>query len=232
MRAIALSCALLSLAGGVAAVVTNPADAAPTKPTGDLNAEIGHYQRAAWHWQQVMGVRRTPSSFSALRSPDVAYRRWVRDLWKQRAARLERTATAWMETRIRSYQAQVDHWKHVMGAAPVRLTASAGGGEAAFERWRSLARSVLQQAAHPPHEAAWRCIHRYEGAWTDTGAPYYGGLQMDLGFQQSYGGYLLRVKGTADKWTPEEQMWVAARAHRSGRGFYPWPSTARACGLL
>jgi hypothetical protein len=27
-------------------------------------------------------------------------------------------------------------------------------------------------------------------------------------------------------------MWVAERAYRSGRGFYPWPNTARACGLI
>ena len=67
---------------------------------------------------------------------------------------------------------------------------------------------------------------------TDAGGPYYGGLQMDLGFQRHYGGYLLATKGTADRWTPVEQMWVAARAYRSGRGFYPWPSTARVCGLI
>ena len=34
----------------------------------------------------------------------------------------------------------------------------------------------------------------------------------------------------ADHWTPIEQMWVAERAYRSGRGFYPWPNTARYCG--
>ena len=79
---------------------------------------------------------------------------------------------------------------------------------------------------------AWLCIHRYEGSWTDRGGPYYGGLQMDISFQQSYGWHLLRHKGTADHWTPLEQMWVAERAYRSGRGFYPWPNTARACGLI
>jgi hypothetical protein len=55
---------------------------------------------------------------------------------------------------------------------------------------------------------------------------------MDLGFQQHYGGELLREKGTADNWTPVEQMWVAERAYRAGRGFYPWPNAARYCGLL
>ena len=49
---------------------------------------------------------------------------------------------------------------------------------------------------------------------------------------RTYGGDLLRRKGTADKWTPVEQMWVAERAYRAGRGFYPWPNTARYCGLI
>ena len=73
---------------------------------------------------------------------------------------------------------------------------------------------------------------RHEGAWNDPNAPYYGGLQMDLSFQRTYGPRLLRRKGTADHWTPVEQMWVAERAHRSGRGYYPWPNTARYCGLI
>jgi hypothetical protein len=84
----------------------------------------------------------------------------------------------------------------------------------------------------PPHLAAWLCIHRYEGSWQDRYAPYYGGLQMDLSFQRQYGPGLLRRKGTADHWTRFEQIWVAVRAYRAGRGFYPWPNTARYCGLL
>ncbi len=83
-----------------------------------------------------------------------------------------------------------------------------------------------------PNKSAWLCIHHYEGAWNDPNPPFWGGLQMDLGFQQTYGGYLLAVRGTADHWTPLEQMWTAERARRSGRGFYPWPNTARYCGLI
>ena len=83
----------------------------------------------------------------------------------------------------------------------------------------------------PPHKAQWLCIHHYEGSWTDSGAPYYGGLQMDWDFMFTYGRKLLRSKGTADHWTPHEQMWVAERAWRT-RGFYPWPNTARYCGLI
>ena len=55
---------------------------------------------------------------------------------------------------------------------------------------------------------------------------------MDIAFQRAYGADLVRRKGTANNWSPLEQMWVAERAYRSGRGFYPWPNTARACGLI
>ena len=99
--------------------------------------------------------------------------------------------------------------------------------------WRHRAVATRRLFLHgPAHKNAWLCIHRYEGAWTDGGSPYYGGLQMDIGFQSSYGGVLLDTKGTANNWTPLEQMWVAERAYRSGRGFYPWPNTARYCGLI
>ena len=55
---------------------------------------------------------------------------------------------------------------------------------------------------------------------------------MDISFQRTYGAEILRRKGTANNWSALEQMWVAERAHRSGRGFYPWPNTARSCGLI
>jgi hypothetical protein len=81
--------------------------------------------------------------------------------------------------------------------------------------------------------AAFQCIHRYEGAWdANTGNGYYGGLQMDRGFQQSYGAEFLRAYGTADHWPPAVQISVAMRAYLSGRGFYPWPTSARSCGLI
>jgi hypothetical protein len=103
--------------------------------------------------------------------------------------------------------------------------------------WLRRARVATRRAMNPPHRAGWLCIHRYErdpsqGWATHTGNGYYGGLQMDISFQRAYGPELLRVKGTANRWTPYEQMWVAERAYRSGRGYYPWPNTARSCGLL
>jgi hypothetical protein len=101
-------------------------------------------------------------------------------------------------------------------------------------RWlkRHALRAIAAYAASllPPHYVQWMCIHRYEGAWNDPGAPYYGGLQMDWSFMRAHGWRLLQTKGTADNWTPLEQMWVAENAWRT-RGFSPWPTTARYCGL-
>jgi len=76
------------------------------------------------------------------------------------------------------------------------------------------------------------CIHRYEGAWTaNTGNGYYGGLQMDISFQRSYGGAYFRRWGYAHHWP----VWAQLQAGRNGyraRGWYPWPNTARMCGLI
>jgi hypothetical protein len=77
------------------------------------------------------------------------------------------------------------------------------------------------------------CIHKYEGAWNaNTGNGYFGGLQMDYGFMRAYGSEYLRRWGTANNWSPIVQINVAIRAYLSGRGWYPWPSTARMCGLI
>jgi hypothetical protein len=76
------------------------------------------------------------------------------------------------------------------------------------------------------------CIHEYEGAWNDSGAPYWGGLQMDDSFMRSYGGEFYRALGPASLWPPFVQVVVAMRAYYSGRGFHPWPRTAHYCGLL
>ena len=100
--------------------------------------------------------------------------------------------------------------------------------------WRTRASAARQRVTHPPHLDQWMCIHSHEAGWNnhDTGRNgHYGGLQMSFDFMQGYGPELYGVKGTADHWTPLEQMWVAERAFVS-RGFNPWPETARMCGLL
>ena len=115
------------------------------------------------------------------------------------------------------------------GAAPASSASERATVLRAIEKRAERAQRV---ASRPPHRSAWLCIQRHEGAWTDAGAPYYGGLQMNLSFQRTYGRDLLRRKGTANRWTPLEQMWVAERALRRGTGFYPWPNAARLCGLI
>lgn len=99
--------------------------------------------------------------------------------------------------------------------------------------WKLVDRSDL---------AAWLCIHSKEGDWQDGGNPFWGGVQMNWSFMHSYGADMLRkygephgfsgANGWANPWTPAEQIMVARRARDSGRGYYPWPNTARACGLI
>jgi hypothetical protein len=138
-----------------------------------------------------------------------------------------------IERLILRHRTEAWRWERIMG---VRLTRTLPNSPVDPGRraaaWHRLAMNMRRRAQNVPHRSAWLCIHRFEGSWTDPSPPYYGGLQMDLGFMRRYGTDLLRRKGTADHWTPLEQMWTAERAHRSGRGFYPWPNTARSCGLI
>jgi hypothetical protein len=158
---------------------------------------------------------------------------------KAEAARLARARRS--RVLVRRIEAQRDEawkWQFVMGTQRTPYADHASRSTSLrFQRWilttwTKRAHAARATARRPPHLAQWMCIHRYEGAWNDPNAPYYGGLQMDMGFQRAYGSHLLRSKGTADNWTPLEQMWVAEKAYSSGRGFYPWPNTARFCGLI
>ena len=130
-------------------------------------------------------------------------------------------------------------WQDTMSASRAPYAASAEHSPSLRYRtmvlhlWTSREKQAQHAAQNPPRLNDWLCIHHYEGAWPDdTGNGYYGGLQMDMSFMSAYGAALLRKKGTANHWTPLEQIWVAERAYESGRGFYPWPNTARWCGLI
>jgi hypothetical protein len=142
------------------------------------------------------------------------------------------TATGYVDPaltrRLRSFTGR---WEIVIGRPHARSWAPLNTRRA-LVFWRRQARYVRRLAAHPPHMRSWLCIHRFEGSWNDSGDPYWGGLQMDRGFMRRYAPRLLLRRGWADHWTFLEQIWVAERAHRSGRGFAPWLNTARACGLV
>jgi hypothetical protein len=138
---------------------------------------------------------------------------------------------------VERYREATWRWQRLMRVplAPARLRSSARETfrHDTVHAWRLRAMRAHRQAHDPPHRAAWLCIQRHEGPWTaDTGNGYHGGLQMDVAFQRTYGSALLARKGPAHRWLPIEQMWVAVRAHRSGRGFYPWANAARRCGLI
>jgi hypothetical protein len=121
-----------------------------------------------------------------------------------------------------------------LGETRRRLAASEHGRRLERRGYRRRLRTVIHSPVLPGHwlERAFLCIHAGEGAWgSATGNGYYGGLQMDLSFQRSYGGWALRTFGTANRWPSSVQVAVAIQAWTS-RGFHPWPNTARACGLI
>jgi Transglycosylase-like domain len=143
------------------------------------------------------------------------------------------------------YRRAISTWRFRLGAPPAAPTTPEvarrrpGTSRCRVVRRRAVAareRSARLRAAFESWYAKayerWRCIHRLEGSWTaNTGNGYYGGLQMDLAFQRAYGWRYLRRWGTADSWPPWAQLRTAENARRS-RGYWPWPNTARACGLL
>jgi len=134
------------------------------------------------------------------------------------------------------------------GIYPGHVTRSFASARAPSPRkalliWQSRAASATLAVARHAHRRtadapvwlvnSFLCIHRFEGAWdTNTGNGYYGGLQMDWGFMRHYGTDFLARWGTADNWPAWAQLQASIRAYEHGRGFYPWPHTARACGLL
>jgi hypothetical protein len=123
--------------------------------------------------------------------------------------------------------------------AEARSATALGGLRLWQERSAAAALSVSEHETatrarlEPSLLRAFLCIHHYEGAWNaNTGNGYYGGLQMDWSFMRTYGARFVERWGSADNWPAWAQLDAAARALRSGRGFAPWPSTARLCGLL
>lgn len=100
---------------------------------------------------------------------------------------------------------------------------------------RQLSARSLQAVGVSQLERDFLCIYQGENdgyGWSaNTGNGYHGGLQMDGEFEQDYGPEFLRAWGDAENWPASVQITVSIRAYLSGRGFEPWPNTARACGL-
>lgn len=97
-------------------------------------------------------------------------------------------------------------------------------------RWRDHDR--FNSRLWSPWTAAWLrqalCVHAHEGAWNDPDAPYWGGMQFGYGEWLRFGG---EFAPTADLALPHQQL-LAAYRYWQLSGWYPWPNTARACGLI
>jgi hypothetical protein len=219
-----------------------------------------HYRSLTWTFERAAHVRRTPTSFSYRHSVDRQYLHWTITTWTRRAYTARDVALRRVHRRLAvvipkppransALSRRVSYTRRLTlqlrRVYPGSLTrrfanARAKSGAATLELWqRRLATATIQllQYGHRPLpqalSSAFLCIHRYEGAWTaNTGNGYYGGLQMDRRFQSLYGSDYVARWGTADNWPAWAQLQAAARAYQSGRGFYPWPNTARACGLI
>jgi hypothetical protein len=247
---------------GAASAHRNVVPAPRPATAASLRAVVDRYRRLTWTYEQAAHVKRTPTSYSYRRSTDPGYLDWTIETWTRRAyeareaavRHVHRTlqvrlpASPKLHARLGRRLAYVRRLTlKLRRIYPGRVTAGfarAHGrtGSSTLQLWQERsARALVVVAAHgyarPPVPAflehAFACIHRYEGAWTaNTGNGYYGGLQMDIGFQSRYGSDYVRRWGTADNWPAWAQLTAAVRAYRSGRGFGPWPNTARACGLL
>jgi hypothetical protein len=238
----------------------HPTEAAPR--VVKLRSLVDHYRTITWTYQRVAKTPESPTSYSYLRSTDGAYLRWTIDRWTRRAYAAQQLALGRIDRRLgvrlphppalRSRLAARLRYSRrlalrLRGIYPGSVSrryarAGAATASATLRLWQQrdalAALAVVRNALRKPTVPAWLeraflCIHHYEGAWdADTGNGYFGGLQMDYGFMSTYGGSFLRRWGTADHWPAWAQVATAVRAYASGRGFGPWPNTARACGLL
>jgi hypothetical protein len=154
--------------------------------------------------------------------------------WYQKRAREWRERMGWVQsghTDSSARRGQDGHW----GSSPTKSCPQLRRA-AEIARWLSWKARYRYMQWAERHERLkrdlydkWRCIHEHEGAWnSNTGNGYYGGLQMDLGFQRSHGSEFLKRYGTADKWPVWAQLQAAERAYKT-RGFGPWPTYWRYC---
>jgi Transglycosylase-like domain len=257
---VAFVLAVLAVGVARAAQAAHPND--PPASIASMRALVDHYRSLAWTYQRAGHVPRTPTSFSYRRSTDRSYLQWILDAWTRRAYAAQGRALtaihrrlavplpaqpalhAGAATRLRFSRQITLRLRHIYPGTVTRAFASARARDdrGTLRLWQERsAAATLAVAVHgsrQPDLPAWlegdfMCIHHHEGAWTEnTGNGYYGGLQMDLAFQRLYGAEFLTRFGTADTWPVWAQLEVAGRAYGSGRGFAPWPNTARACGLL
>jgi hypothetical protein len=180
----------------------------------------------------LLALAGIPSAFASVPGGDEVYRspvarnapapRDTTDYWNAKAQRAQAVTVRWM-TVVRGRPPQQAPHHQSSNSSPL-------AAYGLWRTWHQRAVAAAQLAKNPPNLEAWNCIHSHEGSWSDPNAPYWGGLQMDMNFQAAYGPWLLKHEGTANHWTPLQQIWTGVRAWRV-RGFEPWSTTAHACGV-
>jgi hypothetical protein len=255
-----LLAALLSiLAVGVAraAQALHPNDPAKLRT---MRTFVDHYRHLTWTYERAAHGTVTPTSYSYRRTADGAYLQWTLAAWQRHAYRAHLLALADLRRRLSlrlpagpalhaslgrriAYERMLAlRLRRIYPGGASRSLQGAGGRRQLFLWQQRAADATLAVSLHATRlmvigprwlTGAFMCIHRYEGAWNaHTGNGYYGGLQMDIAFMRRYGSDFVRRWGTADNWPAWAQLQASVRAYRSGRGFWPWPNTAQACGLL
>ena len=234
----------------------------PARPVAipALRQTVEHYRTLTWTFERAARVHRTPTTFSDRHSVDREYLQWTIDTWTRRASTARDVALRRVHSslavaipkpplphsalarRVAYTRRLTLELRRIYPGPVTRRYASAHSksGADTLRLWqRRLATETVQVLLHGHRplpralSSAFQCIHHYEGAWnSNTGNGYYGGLQMDRRFQSLYGADFVAKWGTADNWPAWAQLQAALRAYRSGRGFYPWPNTARVCGLI
>jgi len=199
-----------------------------------LKRQVRLYRKSDCHWRSLMGKRCVRTSQLVLHTRSVAYVNLVLKQTKSRSGHDHGQAKRWMLKRVGSYRRQANYLREMLGISiPRGRQLESASIEAVYNAAKKQAEDLAEQWGSSPLLSAFLCIHHYEGAWdANTGNGYYGGLQEDRRFQSQYGPEFVRRWGTADNWPVWAQFLSALRAYRSGRGFYPWPNTARACGLI
>lgn len=140
---------------------------------------------------------------------------------------------------VKFYRTSTWHWQKTALLKPVhsnyteRRTSNVTYLRWDARLWRHRNVNAKKHALNIPHKGMWLCIHSGEASWTDHASnnPHYGGLQMGPWFMSTYAPEL---HGTADKWPPLQQMWVAENAYK--REHYSpswlsgqWPKTSPPC---
>lgn len=136
--------------------------------------------------------------------------------------------------RYKEKQELLKFYKAVAAAEAQKEAEAEAARQAEIARQQEIAEQQAAQQAPPARSGSvWDDLAACEsgGNWSiNTGNGYYGGLQMDMQFWNTY-----KAPGDperADLASRDAQIAAATRARDSGRGYYPWPSCARQLGLI